>query len=82
MPVSQYIIDSLYKYSLEQAELRRQALYAKQGRSIQFRTQAERDRWLQEEMAEIKRTITVQQKQVSTLVQHIECVTISSFGHY
>ncbi|CAG8580129.1 3318_t:CDS:10 [Paraglomus brasilianum] len=58
--------------NLEQAELRRQALYAKQGRSIQFRTRAERDRWLQEEMAEIKRTISVQQKQASDLEDEIE----------
>ena len=50
---------------LEDAELLRQALYAKQGRSSQFRSRKERDAWLGKEIQEIDRTVMTQQQQVN-----------------
>ena len=50
---------------MEDAELLRQALYAKQGRSSQFRNREERDAWLRKEIQEIDQTVTTQQQQVN-----------------
>ena len=50
---------------MEDAELKRQALYAKQGRSSQFRSRKERDAWLGKEIQEIDRTVMTQQQQVN-----------------
>ena len=50
---------------MEDAELKRQALYAKQGRSSQFSNRRERDAWLGKEVQEIDRTMITQQQQVN-----------------
>ncbi|GES77633.1 chromosome segregation protein SudA [Rhizophagus clarus] len=70
------------KEELEDAELKRQALYAKQGRSSQFRDRGERDAWLRKEIQEIDRTVMTQQQQandlesqISNLIQSIERVS-------
>ena len=47
--------------------MKRQALYAKQGRSSQFRDRGERDAWLGKEIQEIDRTVMTQQQQVGKL---------------
>ena len=50
---------------MEDSELKRQAVYAKQGRSSQFRNRKERDAWLGKEIQEIDRTMMTQQQQVN-----------------
>ncbi|KAF2453986.1 chromosome segregation protein sudA [Lineolata rhizophorae] len=45
--------EAALKTQLSDAEGTRQRLYAKQGRSTQFKSQAERDAWLQREMGNI-----------------------------
>ncbi|CAG8531230.1 2193_t:CDS:10 [Ambispora leptoticha] len=56
---------------LEESELQRQTLYAKQGRSIQFSNRSERDAWLKKEMKEIEVTISAQTKQTRDLEDEI-----------
>ncbi|PWW77459.1 chromosome segregation protein sudA [Tuber magnatum] len=45
------------KSQLEEAEAARQRLYAKQGRSTQFRNKRERDEWLRREIRECQETL-------------------------
>ncbi|CAZ81815.1 unnamed protein product [Tuber melanosporum] len=45
------------KSQLEEAEAARQRLYAKQGRSTQFRNKRERDEWLRREVKECQETL-------------------------
>ncbi|KAF9586260.1 Structural maintenance of chromosomes protein 3 [Lunasporangiospora selenospora] len=52
---------------LAQTELQRQALYSKQGRSGQFKTKAQRDAWIRNEMGDIQQSIDTQTSQVSSL---------------
>ncbi|CAI2172186.1 19502_t:CDS:10 [Funneliformis geosporum] len=63
------------KEELEDAELKRQALYAKQGRSSQFRNRTERDAWLGSEIQEIDQTMTTQQQQANYLESQINDLT-------
>ncbi|RIA90233.1 chromosome segregation protein sudA [Glomus cerebriforme] len=65
------------KEELEDAELKRQALYAKQGRSSQFRDRGERDAWLGKEIQEIDRTVMTQQQQANDLESQISNLTQS-----
>ncbi|KAF9900371.1 Structural maintenance of chromosomes protein 3 [Linnemannia zychae] len=48
---------------LEQADLQRQTLYSKQGRSGQFKSKAQRDEWIRKEMNDIQRSSTAQSAQ-------------------
>lgn len=50
------------KKRLLQSTEAQQRLYAKQGRNAQFSTKADRDRWLRQEIADIKNTITQREK--------------------
>jgi structural maintenance of chromosome 3 (chondroitin sulfate proteoglycan 6) len=48
------------KTDLDNAEASRQRLYAKQGRNAQFKSKAERDKWLKKEIDELNNTIATQ----------------------
>ena len=48
------------KFQLEDAESTRQRLYAKQGRSTQFKSKTERDSWLQKEINEVNIALATQ----------------------
>ncbi|KAG0197226.1 Structural maintenance of chromosomes protein 3 [Mortierella sp. GBA30] len=48
---------------LEQADLQRQNLYSKQGRSGQFESKAQRDEWIRREMSEIQQSFNAQSLQ-------------------
>lgn len=50
------------KERLDSAEATRSRLYAKQGRSAQFKSKAERDKWLKKEIDALKVTISQQTK--------------------
>ncbi|KAN0062775.1 Structural maintenance of chromosomes protein 3 [Thecaphora frezii] len=50
--------------SLEQTKARTSALYSKQGRSAQFRTQHERDDYLRKQIAELDRYVEAQRKRI------------------
>ncbi|TPX33876.1 hypothetical protein SmJEL517_g03353 [Synchytrium microbalum] len=54
---------------LETLELERDALYAKQGRNAQFKTQAARDEYLNAEIRAITNSITAQTSQIKQLEQ-------------
>ncbi|KAL1917349.1 uncharacterized protein VTP21DRAFT_5005 [Calcarisporiella thermophila] len=60
---------------LTKANMQRQALYAKQGRSVQFSSQRERDDWLNLEIQEIQNNIEAQNKQLADLNQEKEAIT-------
>ncbi|CAJ0751951.1 750_t:CDS:10 [Entrophospora sp. SA101] len=62
---------------LNETEMRRQALYAKQGRSTQFQTRAHRDAWLQSEIQEIDKTMDAQRQQEVDLESQINDLTES-----
>ncbi|ORX91367.1 structural maintenance of chromosome protein 3 [Basidiobolus meristosporus CBS 931.73] len=64
--------ESELKESLEKNELQLQALYAKQGRSTQFTSKAQRDRWLRKEIGEIQNTLSVQTSQTTELESEIQ----------
>ncbi|KAH7098435.1 RecF/RecN/SMC protein [Auriculariales sp. MPI-PUGE-AT-0066] len=53
--------------SLEGAQARLDALYAKRGRATQFRNKAERDSWLKSEISALERFVSEQQAQVESL---------------
>ncbi|CAG8500195.1 10013_t:CDS:10 [Diversispora eburnea] len=59
------------KERLEDSEMQRQTLYAKQGRSSQFRTREQRDAWLRQEIREIDKTKSTQSLQVVELESQI-----------
>ncbi|RHZ71222.1 hypothetical protein Glove_261g73 [Diversispora epigaea] len=70
------------KERLEDSEMQRQTLYAKQGRSSQFRTREQRDAWLRQEIREIDKTKSTQslqvvelESQINELSENIERVT-------
>lgn len=48
------------KGRLDASEATRQRLYAKQGRNAQFKSKAERDKWLRKEIAELNNTLATQ----------------------
>ncbi|KAL2752471.1 hypothetical protein ACRALDRAFT_2113386 [Sodiomyces alcalophilus JCM 7366] len=48
------------RQQLDQAEAARARLYAKQARGSQFRTKAERDEWLRQEIEELRSTLMTQ----------------------
>ncbi|KAK9764937.1 Structural maintenance of chromosomes protein 3 [Basidiobolus ranarum] len=60
------------KEGLENGELQLQSLYAKQGRSTQFSSKAQRDRWLKKEISDIQSTFSVQTAQMSDLESEIQ----------
>lgn len=74
------------KAKLNEAEISRQRLYAKQGRNSRFKSKSERDKWLQAEikdnrssmstvqdvMAQTKEDITGLEKEIKTLGPEIE----------
>ncbi|KAH8916309.1 hypothetical protein BT69DRAFT_1314073 [Atractiella rhizophila] len=55
-----------------QAKTAQEILYAKQGRSSQFRTQAERDRYLQSEISQLRSSVATYQKRIADTRQDIE----------
>ncbi|CAB5184505.1 uncharacterized protein OCT59_029661 [Rhizophagus irregularis] len=75
--ISEVNQEAQLKEELEDAELKRQALYAKQGRSSQFRDRGERDAWLGKEIQEIDRTVMAQQQQANDLESQINNLTQS-----
>ena len=57
---------------LEEKSAQADALYAKQGRSSQFRTQRDRDRHLNAEVAKLKGSIEARQSSAATLGRDVE----------
>ncbi|KAF9173849.1 Structural maintenance of chromosomes protein 3 [Mortierella sp. AD011] len=53
--------------ALEQADLQRQTLYSKQGRSGQFKSKAHRDEWIRQEMHEIQQSYNTQTSQAALI---------------
>ncbi|CAG8667446.1 1037_t:CDS:10 [Gigaspora margarita] len=62
---------------LEESELNRQTLYSKQGRSSQFRSKTERDKWLRKEIKEIDNTMIAQKQQTDELEGQIHDISES-----
>lgn len=60
------------KAQIEQAEAKQQSLFAKQGRASQFRTQAERDKYLNAQIRSSKATLEGQQKALQGVADDIE----------
>ncbi|KAF9097342.1 Structural maintenance of chromosomes protein 3 [Mortierella sp. GBA35] len=66
--------ERLLREELEQADLQRQTLYSKQGRSGQFQSKAQRDDWIRKEMNDIQRSITVQATQGTQAESDLEAL--------
>ncbi|KAF0478114.1 structural maintenance of chromosome protein 3 [Gigaspora margarita] len=62
---------------LEESELNRQTLYSRQGRSSQFRSKTERDKWLRKEIKEIDNTMIAQKQQTDELEVQIHDISES-----
>lgn len=60
--------DQRNKESLMDAERRLKELYSKQGRTAQFKTKQERDKFLNKEIEQISRQINSQQEQVKKII--------------
>ncbi|CAG8488799.1 14077_t:CDS:10, partial [Racocetra persica] len=69
--------EATIKERLDESELHRQALYSKQGRSSQFRSKAERDKWLRKEIKEIDDTMIAQKQQADELESQIRDISES-----
>lgn len=57
-------------------EVRQQVLQAKQGRSIQFRSAGERDKWLRKEMEALGAALQLQKKQSANLHDELETAEV------
>ena len=51
-------------------------LYQKQGRATQFSSKAARDKWLQKEIDDLERVLSINSKQVSMLNCDIPLLTL------
>jgi structural maintenance of chromosome 3 (chondroitin sulfate proteoglycan 6) len=63
---------SIKQDTLGQLEGRRDVLLAKQGRSAQFRSAAERDRWIRKEVESMEGTLALHSKQIASLSDELE----------
>ncbi|KAK9248567.1 RecF/RecN/SMC [Lipomyces tetrasporus] len=63
------------KKSLTDAEDQQQRLYAKQGRNAQFRSKADRDKWLNNEIADIQGTVLQREEMRRDLESQLESMT-------
>ncbi|KAI1321428.1 Structural maintenance of chromosomes protein 3 [Mortierella claussenii] len=57
---------------LEQADLQRQTLYSKKGRSDQFKSKAQRDEWIRNEISEIQQSYHKQTAQATMTEKDLE----------
>lgn len=64
--------EAAVKKEIEQAEAKQQSLFAKQGRAAQFRTQAERDRYLRTQIASSKTSLEGREKALDDVETEIE----------
>lgn len=62
------------KTNLDNSEAIRQRLYAKQGRNAQFKSKAERDKWLKNEIAELNNMLATQKANRMDAVEEVNAV--------